>query len=65
MNICNVVYILSSAHSKIYLFLGEMQRITFTYCYRRVCVSVCMPRLWTPGKWFQIAMSVLVLNCAE
>ena len=38
--------------------LDEMQRIVY---YRRVyvcfCLSVCMPRLWTPGKRFEIETS--------
>ena len=41
-------------------FLGEMQRIIFRLMLRttRVCVCVsvcvCMPRLWTSGKRFEI-----------
>ena len=52
------------------VFLGEMQRIAFrlmpSSCVRVcvcvsvcvcVCVLLCMPRLWTPGKRFEIETS--------
>ena len=48
-------------------FLGEMQRIAFhlmlsscvcvCICLSCVCVFVCMPRLWTSGKRFEIVTS--------
>ena len=47
------------------LFLGEMQRIAFRLMLSScVCVSVCMPRLWTPGKRFEIETSFF-LNYTE
>ena len=47
-------------------FLGEMQRIAFRLMLSScVCVfvSMCMPRLWTSGKRFEIDR--FSLNCAD
>ena len=72
MKSCDCINLYRQACS---IFLGEMQRIAFAYCYRRLClcvcvcvsvclfVTVCMPRLWTSGKRFEI--ETFFLNCAE
>ena len=55
------------------LFLGEMQRIAFRLLLSTcvcVCVSVCvcvcvcvsMPRLWMPGKRFEIETSFFFIS---
>ena len=41
-------------------FLGEMQRIAFCLMLSSVCVSVRMPRLWMPGKRFEIETVFLI-----